>query len=347
MTSSQTTGPKLIDTASRAAGLRARLVRPASRELLISRLDGSDQESDLSVPPNCAGLGRVRHFTRSTPPGWPDNPLPIEPAARALGQTAGDMVRAQVFQNAACAWRCWYCFVPYNLLNADPNRGEWATADRLIDLWSSETDRPAVIDLSGGSPDLSPEWVIWMMEALEARGQTHETFLWSDDNLSTDYVFSVLGDRDRVKLRDYPNYARVCCFKGFDPSSFAFNTGAAPSAWEQQFELFAAYLELGLDLYGYVTLTGPDIDAVGIGVPNLMDRLARIDERLPLRVIPLEIRPFAPTVEREARRRDAPHAVSKAVQDAAIQVWRSELERRFTTQERETSIVEIGLGSRR
>ncbi|MBX4159335.1 hypothetical protein K4A07_19620, partial [Lactiplantibacillus plantarum] len=82
----------------------------------------------------------MRHFNRSTPPGWPDNPLPIEPAARALGQTAGDMVRAQVFQNAACAWRCWYCFVPYNLLNADPNRGEWATADRLIDLWSSETD---------------------------------------------------------------------------------------------------------------------------------------------------------------------------------------------------------------
>jgi uncharacterized Fe-S cluster-containing radical SAM superfamily protein len=344
---SQTAGPRLIDTASRAAGLRARLVRPESRELLISRLDGSDQESDLTVPPNCEGLGRVRHFKRATAPGWPSNPLPIDPAARALGQTAGDMVRAQVFQNAACAWRCWYCFVPYNLLNADANRGEWATADRLIDLWCRETDRPSVIDLSGGSPDLSPEWVIWMMEALEARGLARETFLWSDDNLSTDYVFSVLGERDRVKLRDYPNYARVCCFKGFDPSSFAFNTGADPSAWEQQFELFAAYLKLGLDLYGYVTLTGPDIDAVAAGIPNLMDRLARIDERLPLRVIPLEITPFAPTLEREARRRDAPHAVSKAVQEAAIRVWQSELDRRFTVQERETSVVDIGLGSRR
>ena len=77
---------------------------------------------------------------------------------------------AQVFQNAACAWRCWYCFVPYNLLSADPDRGEWLTADDLVQLYRNDAERPLVIDLTGGSPDLVPEWIPWMMRALADAG---------------------------------------------------------------------------------------------------------------------------------------------------------------------------------
>jgi hypothetical protein len=68
-------------------------------------LRGSVQEGDLSEPVNCDGYGRIRHFARAAGPGWPDNPLPIDPAAAALGLPAGMAgIRAQVLQNAACNW---------------------------------------------------------------------------------------------------------------------------------------------------------------------------------------------------------------------------------------------------
>ncbi len=130
------------------------------------------------------------------------------------------------------------------------------------------------------------------MEALEAAELSDEVYLWSDDNLSTDYVFDKLGPVDRARLASYPHYGRVCCFKGFDADSFAFNTGAEPSGFALQFERFARYLELRIDLYGYVTLTGPPTEGVADKVHAFIDRLQGISRNLPLRVVPLQITPF-------------------------------------------------------
>jgi hypothetical protein len=117
---------KPIDTERFAAQLRARAIDIDGGRVLISRLAGSGQEVDHTLP---AHYGRVRHFRLATAEGWPANPLPIAPACRALGITPfPDMMTALVFQNAACAWRCWYCFVPEELLNADQNRSAWFTA---------------------------------------------------------------------------------------------------------------------------------------------------------------------------------------------------------------------------
>lgn len=341
------TAARPIDTDRLAATMRARVVRPDSREVLISRIKGSDQEVDVTDAPNCDGLGRVRHFRRATAQEWPENPLPIEPAARRLQRPAGDVLRAQLFQNAACAWRCWYCYVPFNMLGADPSRGAWVTAEQLVDLYRREPDRADVIDLSGGSPDLTPEWVVWTMEALEAAGLHETTYLWSDDNLSTDYVFTELDDAARRRLAGYRNYGRVCCFKGFDAQSFAFNTGAQPEGYDRQFGRFARYLELGLDLYGYVTLTGPDLEAVTAGVPDLLDRLQGLHPLLPLRVVPLQIGDFTPTREREARGGDSRFKAAGRVQAQAIACWTAELTRRFPAELRARSTVDVPLGPER
>src|SRR5437868_11696316 len=112
-----TVAAKPIDTAKMSEHLRARALDVPQRKVLISRLGGSAQEPDLTLPSNCGGYGRVRHFQLDTSPGWPLNPLPIFPACKALGLDPPKVMTAQVFQNAACAWRCWYCFVPYNLLS--------------------------------------------------------------------------------------------------------------------------------------------------------------------------------------------------------------------------------------
>jgi len=336
---------KLIETDAFAATMRSRIVRPAIREILVSRFVGSGQEADLTVPPNCEGLGRVRHFRRTTASGWPENPLPIDPAAARLGRQGGDIVRAQLFQNAACGWRCWYCFVPFNMLAGDENRAAWVTADQLIDMYVREPDRPDVIDLSGGSPDLTPEWIVWTMEALEAAGLAETTYLWSDDNLSTDYVFTHLDQAARDRLASYRNYGRVCCFKGFDAEAFSFNTGAQPDAFEAQFARFARYLDLGLDLYGYVTLTGPDEAAVPAGVPALLDRLQTIHPNLPLRVVPLQIGDFSPTRERDRRGGHGRFEAAARVQESAISHWTAELERRFSPEMLALGIVDVPMGT--
>lgn len=328
----------LIDTPNLAMRMRERILRPATREILIARLAGSDQEADLTVPPNAEGLGRIRHFRRETAQGWPENPLPIDPAAKSLGLPPSDIVRAQVFQNAACAWRCWYCYVPFELLGGLASQGEWRTPADLVELFVNVPDRPHILDLTGGSPDLTPEWVVWTMEALEAAGLSDDVYLWSDDNLSTDYVFEKLGATDRARLATYPHYGRVCCFKGFDTNSFAFNTGADHSGFDRQFERFKRYLDLGIDLYGYVTLTGPAIKGVAEGVHAFVDRLQAISRTLPLRVVPLQITPFGAM---QHRRGAANRDLAFEVQEAAILAWKEELSARYSPRERASPITEV------
>src|SRR5437868_3015532 len=120
-----------IDTASASARYRAALIDRPQRRVLLTNYVGTEQEKDLSESPNCSGFGRIRHFRRQTSPGWVPNPIPIDPASRALGLGAVDELRAQLFQNAGCNWRCWYCFVPFDLLSANRQHSTWLSASQL------------------------------------------------------------------------------------------------------------------------------------------------------------------------------------------------------------------------
>jgi uncharacterized Fe-S cluster-containing radical SAM superfamily protein len=330
----------VIDTDRFSSTLRDRSVDLPNRRVLITNFRGTEQANDLTVPPNCGGFGRVRHFRRETSPGWPPNPLPIDPASKALGLPASDLLWSQVFQNAACNWRCWYCFVPFSLLSANKNHAAFLSPADLIDLYLAEPDRPPVIDLTGGQPDLVPEWVPWMMQELRARGLDGSVYLWSDDNLSNDYFWKYLTDGERKLVANYRNYGRVCCFKGFDAESFRFNTCASPELFGQQFELMGRFVDLGIDLYGYVTLTAPTADGIPQKMSRFMDQLQRVTPNLPLRVVPLEIRPFTPV----HGRMDAVHHEALLNQQPAIAAWMAELDRRFPASLRSQVICDIPLG---
>jgi len=330
----------MIRTDELSARLRERAVRVDSRELLVTNFAGSDQEGDLTDPPNCGGVGRIRHFTHATSDGWPENPLPIDPANAYLGRPQSNTIRAQVFQNAACNWRCWYCYVPFNLLAADEKRGAWVTPEALVGQFLAFPDHPNMIDLTGGQPDLVPEWVPWTLEALQSAGVADSVYLWSDDNLSNDYFFRYLSEETQHAVADYLGYGRVCCFKGFDATSFSFNTKAAPDLFDRQFELFSRLLATGMDLYGYATFTAPSGERLPEAMTAFVDRLQRISEALPLRLVPLEITEYGPVVP---RMRDE-HRTSMTVQQEAIAAWTRELDRRFTTEERRTPINRIPIG---
>ncbi len=75
-----------------------------------------------------------------------------------------------------------------------------------------------------------------------------------------------------------------------------------------------------------------------------MDRLQAIDPNYPLRVIPLRIQVFTPVEPRVAR--DDARERSLAIQEEAIAVWTSELERRFPPNLRALQICDVPLRTR-
>jgi uncharacterized Fe-S cluster-containing radical SAM superfamily protein len=282
-----------IETTRFSASLRARSVDTLQNRVLVTKFDGSLQMKDLSEPVNCRGFGRVRHFRLNGSDRWPADPLPVHPAIKALRLSPSNVLRAQVFQNAACNWRCWYCFVDFELLAADPRRAGFLSCSELLELYLAEEDRPPMIDLSGGQPDLVPEWVPWMMQALQSRGLAEQIYLWSDDNLSTDYFWRYLT-KDQIRIvREHPMYGRVGCFKGFDHESFAFNTNATPEAYDLQFDIAARLSQLGIDLYFYTNFTCEDLKNLDRRMKLFVDRLQGIGEYVPLRTVPLEIISFS------------------------------------------------------
>ena len=331
-----------IDTDRVATKLRLAGLDSNSQKLLITNFTNTTQEQDLTEAPNCNGFGRIRHFHRHGTKGWPENPLPIDPACKALGISRTDILRAQVFQNAICSWRCWYCFVPFELLNANKRRAEWLSAKNLIDLYFMQEHRPCVLDLTGGQPDLVPEWVVWMIEEIQRREIANDVYLWSDDNLSNDYFWRILSEDQRNTIMAFRNYGRVGCLKGFDECSFAFNTGADPNLFNRQFQAIRQFISSGIDLYCYVTLTSDVQVGIGDKIKRFMDRLQAIDDNVPLRTVPLEIRLFTPVVARI----NETYKQALKVQWLAVEAWQKECETRFTSIERAQSIADVPLRSR-
>jgi hypothetical protein len=196
-----------------------------------------------------------------------------------------------------------------------------------------------MIDLTGGQPDLVPEWVPWMMNEVRARGLESDIYLWSDDNLSNDYFWRFLSDQERELIAEYNNYGRVCCFKGFNAESFAFNTLAEPMLFDRQFELMGRLLTVGIDLYAYATITTPSAKGIKDDIQHFMDRLQSLNEYLPLRTVPLEVEIFTPVQKRldEIKRQALKN------QWIAVEAWQRELECRFSSEDRARNIADVPL----
>jgi len=328
-----------VDTEGLGAKYRAATLDLLNRRILVTDLRGTEQERDLSEPPNCEGVGRIRHFRRATSKGWPANPLPIDPALSRLGLPASDSIDAQVFQNAACNWRCWYCFVPYELLSANPSHSVWLSASELIGRYVRHSRRPTVIDLSGGQPELTPEWIPWVMDALVEHSLQDSVYLWSDDNLSCDYFWRYLSSAQQERIVNCRLYGRVACFKGFDRTSFAFNTRADGSWFDRQFELMGRLVHSGMDTYAYATFTTPHGEGIKDAMQRFVDRLQEIDANLPLRTVPLEIQHFSPLSNRVT----LAHEGAFRNQWKAVHAWKEEIENRYSADSRSTPIDRVPL----
>lgn len=328
-----------IATEKFSAQLRSKAIDTERKAILITNFLGSDQEKDMTDPPNCNGFGRVRHFRLDAGKEWIPNPLPILPAAKALGFEPDSIIRAQVFQSSICNWRCWYCFVDYKLLSGNSKRAAFFTCDEMIDMYLAQDDPPPMFDLTGGQPDLTPEWVPWMMESLINRNLSEKVFLWSDDNLSNDYLWRYLTDEQITLMSNYKMYSRVCCFKGIDENSFTLNTKADPILFLKQFDLCKRLLGLKLDLYCYVTLTATTDTKFEKVIPEFLDKAQEINELLPLRILPLRIFKYSAII---SRLNDNFENMLEG-QFLALKVWKEELLRRFSKEQLTLPITEINL----
>ena len=327
----------LINTHEHSEQLRRRGLNKEHEQVLVTQFSGSAQNKDLTLPNNCSGFGRVHHFRRNSSVGFPENPLPIDPAHHALQLPFENLVRVQVFQNAVCSWRCWYCFVDYNLLSGNLKHAAYLTADQLLDLYQAEEQPLPIIDLSGGQPDLIPEWVLWFTDAIRRRHLKGRVYVWSDDNLSNNYLWSNLSKEEIARLAEPTLYGRVGCFKGFDAASFSFNTNACPELFEQQFVIMKRLIKSHIDMYGYVTLTAPVSVGLRDKIVDFMDQIQeRIHPKFLLRTIPLPIKEFTPTL---SRMNDVHHrAIS--IQQEAVVIWKDELQKRFSAEERNKRVFE-------
>ena len=178
-----------------------------------------------------------------------------------------------------------------------------------------------------------------MMESLKEYGINHNVLLWSDDNLSTDFFWRFLTDKQIEFYSTYKNYSKVCCFKGIDENSYLLNTNSKHTSLSSQFQLFNAYLTLGIDLYGYITLTSPSNTDFHITISKLFDKFQSIHENLPLRIIPLKIELYNPVKVRFK------HIYQDLLygQELAMEQWLKQISNRFSSTMTNTPITEINI----
>lgn len=326
-----------IDSQNLAEILRKKSVNLKRKSCLMSNLKGTKQEEYLSLPVNCRGFGRIHHFRLTSDPDWIIDPLPMLPASKYLGIPQTEVIHAQVFQLAACNFRCWYCFADFSLLSANPEHSSFVTVKELLGYMLEENIKAPVIDLSGGQPDIVPEYVLWFLQAREEIGLEKKYFIWTDDNLSTDYLWRYLSRKEIDYMVNIPGFSRVGCLKGFDPESFSFNTGADKQLFDRQIELLRRLVETDFDQYGYITLTSLNLKNLETKISELFDRIQKeVHPNFPLRIIPLRIFRFNANISRYNVR-------AEKNQFRVLEVWKSELNKRFGKSELKTPITEVSL----
>jgi uncharacterized Fe-S cluster-containing radical SAM superfamily protein len=218
-------------------------------------------------------------------PEYPIFPQPYQIGADRIGGSWIDYNEVFVVQVASCNLDCWYCFVDEELRRADTRKGDWFSAQDVIDMWVESGTK--VLRVSGGEPTLAPEFLMDLIQLMS----NEDGILWIDTNLMfDDRLISLLKT---VTLDEAYGVVFSGCFKGW-------TTG---SAWEQCrahlcHQLEAAHKlvkETSVEVFFYIpdTMT-PEIGALEIAefFHRLMDE---VDPMAPLRTYVLHVKDYTST----------------------------------------------------
>lgn len=277
--------------------LRKKIVDIKTRSIKLVKIQSIEESMDSNCHVNCDGFGRQRLYDNFSL--FMENRGTVKKRLLRGISPKIDHFRTQVFQNAGCNIRCWYCFVDDCALDAAPINTEWVSVTKMIDVFLQENEEPFIMDLSGGQPDLAPEWCFWIMEELEKRNLRGKVFVWLDDNLLTVNILEKYLSESQIKyMAEYPKHSRACCFKGYNNQSFHFNIRNNILDINEQINNFRKLYTYGFDIYAYITLTGPKGCANMQAIETFINQIQDIDYILPLRIIPLKIVNFRVTMKR-------------------------------------------------
>ena len=157
-----------FDSLQLAAYYRERIIRPQTREVFLSKIPKAEVEGSTHAYINCEGYGMVRRSTTQRS-DWPDIDILPNLVPSKLGITREEAETTQIFRLGACNFRCWYCFVDFRYLKSNPEYGDFMSVEKMVDLYQAQENAPKIIYLTGGQPDLAPEWTFWMMEELDRK----------------------------------------------------------------------------------------------------------------------------------------------------------------------------------
>ena len=308
-------------------------------DFLITEV-GVSNEDKTRLGVNCNGYGRIRVFQRSKESDWVNNPLPFNPYANSMGKGVMDELPVQVFQVAKCNLNCWWCFIPDEFKTIKNNHNKWFSVEELLELYLRDGKQYAsIIDLSGGNPELVPEFVLQFMLGIEKLNLKNDIYLWSDDVLTTDYLFTKLTPDQIDYMAQYRQYGKVACFKGIDDESYCFNTNSQYSLLDEQIKNAKAYIDKGFDIYFYVVLTLEDLHCVNRRISDFINKLQKISYYLPLRVVPIKIKRFATNEHRLSLIRE--NAID--TQQEVLAAWQEEISKRYNSHEISKDISLISL----
>ena len=309
-----------------------------NNKYLFSKLLYNTLEEKQVLNINLNDFGRIRTFKRNKFTDWNLDPIPIDIVSRKLNIKDIDELDVQMIEVAKCNLHCWWCYLPDEIRKINKKYMKWFSVSEMLDMIMEENKNIKCLYISGGNPELVPEVIYDTMKELEKRNLSNKIFLWSDDVLSTDYLFNM--DIKKIKyMINYKNYAKVCCLKGFDDESYKFNTLLNKEGFNNQLIRLQKYIELGFDVYCYVIFTCENTKNAESKIEEFIYKLQRISYYLPLRVIPIKIEKFSAVLPRLDKIRDE----SINNQYKIVNIWNKKISEIYTKEKISKNISELNI----
>jgi len=355
---------KGFDPIQLAESLRPRMIDLKEKKVSISNLSGTSQEKDAGKHTRVVtDFFRAKVYTkpeekaldpfRKEPARIASKKLTILEEKRKIVVPLEECNSAFLGQINGCNLRCWYCYVDDINRNADPQSGQFFSAEEYLIqflVWSKKTQNSTradeklnILRLSGGEVFIVPEFIIWIIEAVEKYDLQDYLFIWVDCNLATgDFYWKYLNPEQRKKIANYRNIGFCVCYKGFDHQTFHENSGAKAEFFDQQFKMHKRLIDEGLDVYSYLYPVTTSTYHLQERLSAFMDRLIReIDKYAPLRLATPEIKIYSPTKKRLTPERE------KAIENQwkAMKIWKEELKKRFNQKDLSLFLNEVPVKS--
>jgi len=350
---------KGFDPFKRAEIIRPRMIDLVNKKVLLASFEDTSQLKDIPKAQRMGDYFRVKVYAQKKEIEQGLDNFRREPAAIAAkklgippsyfseedkkywqGPNIAECNAVFLGQINGCNLQCWQCYVDDKNKSANPEYGKFFSAEEILTQFLIESRKAQfltdsdkklnILRISGGEPFLVPEFIVWMIEAVEKFGLEDFIYLWVDTNLTTGgFYWKYLSEKQREKIRNFKNIGFMGCYKGYDEESFTKTCGAAPEFFKNQFIMHRRLIEEGLDVYSYLYLLTYSEKNLKERIIGFINRLQKeVDEYAPLRLTTPDVKKYSPTEMRLTPERE----LAFELQYQAIEIWKKEMKRRFGEQ---------------